>query len=235
MNKKYTKIAVCCVLTIFFAVILAFPAAAKTNIAFECEIDSCCGKSAQMLVDDDKNYSTKWEASNNASHPAEPHWVILDFGAEKNFDSIRLVKASQGAGDFGRTEFDANGFIFEISSDKKSWVKILEIKNDGDNDIYEGFFTPASARYLKLTLTQPEQSENVSENQAVRLYDLKVFDVEFVVEDNGEILGIEPETVPLANITIPKTSDLNSLSLLFAVLPGVVISLIFLNRRSRSA
>jgi len=183
MNTKQKKITAVCLFTIFIILttfIFALPTEAKmgkTNIALECEIDSfCCeageNKAASMLVDCDPDYETKWETSDGASHPDESHWIILDFGERKSFDAIKLVKASQGSEDFGRTDLDAVGFRFEVGSDKITWVKIGEITDDGDNDVYEGNFTPVTARYLKLTVNRSEQNEN----QAVRFYDLKVFE-----------------------------------------------------------
>ena len=245
-KAKHKKITVTCLLSMLLIIIFALPAEGKNNIALECKIDSFCGESneknsASMLVDNDLNYDTKWEASDGAKHSGEPHWIILDFETEKMIDSIRLVKASQGAKDFGKTEFDASGFRFEISSDKKSWAVIDEVTNDGDRDIYEGYFIHAYGRYLKLIITHPEHDEDSNENQAVRLYDLKVFEAEKeYTEDSEENFGIEDESVPLSTITAsPQTSDLNSmltlaLWIIILAISTITISRIFSNPRSRS-
>ena len=247
MNAKYKKITAFCFLTILLALIFAVSAEAKNNIALECKIDSVCGesgenKSASMLVDDDPNYNTKWEVSDITAHPGEPHWVILDFGTERTFDSIRLIKASQGSEDFGRTEFDADEFRFEISSDKKSWVKICGATDDGGRDIYEGNFTPATARYLKLIITQPENDEKSStenENQAVRFYDLKVFEyIPIIEEDNEAEETSVTESAPAHDdtLTSPKTFDSAFLASLLAALVIIIFAItrIFLSPRSRS-
>ena len=250
MKTKQKKITAVCILTMLFIIIFTFPAAAKNNIALECKIDSFCGessqeKSASMLVDNDPNYDTKWEASDGTKHPGEPHWIILDFGADKMIDSIRLVKASQGAKDFGRTEFDASGFRFEISSDKKNWAIIDEVTNDGDRDIHEAYFIHAYGRYLKLTVTNPEHDEDSNDNQAVRLYDLKVFEKVFEVEkeyaeDSEETFDTEVPSDSMSTITAaPQTSDLNSMLTLVLwiielAISTITISRIFSNPRSRS-
>jgi len=232
MDKKYKKIIYSCIVSFLLVLIFILPVGAKNNIALECNIDSSCGeqwgdKSAGSLVDRDENYDTKWHASDGEKHPGEPHWIILDFGSEKTFDLIRLVKASHGTDDFGKTEFNASGFVFEISSDKKSWAVILDVEDDGDMDIYEGSFIPATARYLKLIVTQPERDDKSNENQAVRLYDLKVFEYESEEEyidetenynDPDEVVEIESPEVPLANIPAPKTSDSLMLSVFYLVL-----------------
>ena len=249
MNIKYKKIAAECAVIIFFIIVFALTVSAKNNIALECKIDSFCGDTikgtAAMLVDKDPNYNTKWETSEAAAnHFGQSHWVILDFGEEKTFDSVRLVKASQGAEDFGRSELDASGFYFEISSDAKNWVRILEVSDDGGNDIYEGSFPPATARYLSLVLTHPEQDENSSENQAVRLYDLKVFEyispiaeIEYQEETTEEITETNTEE-PVVIKNAPETSDsvlyISALFSLMLMPVGIyVITRIFLSRRSR--
>ena len=226
-NKKTAALFIFAVSFIIISVFAVITVSAKNNIALDCKIDSFCGESingaAAMLVDKDPNYNTKWYASDGANHAGKPHWIILDFGADKMIDSIRLVKASQGAEDFGRTEFNASGLRFEISSDKKNWAIIDEVTNDSENDIYEGSFIDAHGRYLKLSVTQPEQNETSNENQAVRLYDLKVFEyisppTEETTEDMTDT--DKSETV----LEAPRTSD----SALFLIcLPIILLSAAF--------
>lgn len=215
MNIKYKhkKIFAAVLLTILFILLFSVPSAAKNNIALECKIDSVCDGTGEMLVDKDENYHTKWHAADGANHSEEPHWIILDFETEKTFDLIRLVKASQGAEDFGRIELNAGGFRFEISSDKENWVEILEVADNGEKDICDSYFSPVTARYLKLIVTNPEQDENSNENQAVRLYDLKVFEYiplieEYENENGEEISDIEASAVPSSSIAVtPNTAD----------------------------
>lgn len=228
MNINNKKIAAG-ILTVFLALIFIFPAAAKNNIALECKIDSfCCesiidGGTAEMLVDGDSNFDTKWHADNGENHPGKSHWIILDFETEKVFDSVRLTMASQGAEDFGRAELDASGFIFEISPDKIRWTKIFEV-SDNEADIFDRSFPAAKARYLKLTVTCPDQSENSNENQAVRLYDLKVFEYISPFEDGDdkdkrkEIAEITDAPVAKTPIYAPETSDSPLYLLCFAAI-----------------
>ena len=245
MNKKHAKILCFIILSTLISLIFVLPVAAKNNIALDCVIDSCCGESsestsAHMLIDDDVNYDTKWEASDGSAHGGEPHWIILDFGEEKNIDALRLVKASQGAADFGKTELDANAFRFEISSDKKNWAVFDDVTDDGDRDIYSANYIHVCGRYLKLVVTQPEQNENSDENQAVRLYDLKVFeyilpDEENDGDDSDEFSVIDSTSVP-DDRDNPQTSDSGSAVLLLTVAFAAlfVTAPIFSNRRNRS-
>ena len=244
MNTQHKKIIIIIIFTVMLALIFAISAEAKNNIALDCKIDSVCGesggnKSAAMLVDGDPNYETKWEVSDGANHSGEPHWIIFDFETDKMIDSIRLIKASQGAVDFGRTEFDASGFRFEISFDKKSWAVIDEVTDDGSRDIYERSFIDVFGRYLKLTIIHPEQDEKSNENQAVRLYDLKVFEyIPVIIEEEPEeeISDIESGHISDDILYAPKTFDsIDTILLLFVLFCAVfVIYRIFLNRRSRS-
>jgi hypothetical protein len=228
MNIKNKKIIIFGLFILLFVLIFTVPAMAKNNIALECKIDSfCCesgeNTSAQMLVDNDTNYDTKWEANDGANHPGEPHWIILDFKSDMTFDSVRLIKASNGAGDFGRIEFDASGFKFETSSDKQNWTVISNITGNGGEDIYEGSFEPVTARYLKLTVTHPEQDEKSDENQTVRLYDLKVFEAEYIADEDeylDDMFGTDPDSAASPVKLPPETSD--SL-LFFIILMGICI------------
>jgi len=227
MNTKHKKIIIYIVLTLLLALIFAIIAsAARNNIALECKIDSFCGEtegaSAGMLVDGDREYNTKWQASDGANHKGEPHWIILDFEAEKTFELIRLIKASQGAADFGRTEFDAGGFRFEISSDKKSWVKIIEVTGNGGEDIYESSFEPVTARYLKLSITHPEQDEKSDENQPVRLYDLKVFETKYTGDEDIPEDIFEPEPAVTSTKISPPTYDSPIIYCVFILAAGVL-------------
>ncbi|MCL2096591.1 MAG: discoidin domain-containing protein [Oscillospiraceae bacterium] len=225
----------------FILIILVFQinAFAKTNIALGCNIDSVCcpygENSPYNLVDRDINLESKWLCPPNAS--GEPHWITLDFETEKTFDSVRLIKASQGAEDFGRTELNAGGFYFEVSSDKQNWVKITE-ETDDYSDIFDRSFPPVSARYLKLTVIQPERDENSGETGSVRLYDLKVFEY-IPAAENPEIYGGKQAEEPTrAPDVTPDTSDsvyFYLAPLLFllsaAILSFAVISRKFLNKR----
>ena len=212
INKKYKKITALCILIILTAFVLMLTAAAKNNIASGGKIDSFCGesgdgKSAIMLIDGDPSYETKWEASDGANHKGEPHWIVLDLGTEKTFDSVKLIKASQGSDDFGRVEFDASGLKIEVSSDKIKWVIINEV-TENEDDIYECGFTPVTARYLKLTITHPEQDDKSDENQTVRLYDLKVFEYSAPIEyEDEDISETEPADLSEEIIVAPKTYD----------------------------
>jgi len=236
MNTKNKKIIFFSVCILLLALFFTFPvSAAKNNIALECKIDYVCGESgentsAQMLVDFDRRYDTKWEADDGENHPGEPHLIILDFEADKTFDSIKLIKASLGADDFGRTELNASGFGFEASVDKISWTEIVDVTGNGGEDIYEISFAPVTARYLKLIITHPEQDEESGENKTVRLYDLKVFETEYVAEGDypDDIFDpVNPSAADSAKIP-PETSDppvLFAARIILLIISAVVLGL----------
>jgi len=228
-HRKHRKIVYACIFSLFFAAVPITGAAAKTNIALGCKIDSfCCAageNQAARLTDHDPGYETKWETGDGSSHPGTPHWIILDFGAETGFDRLRLIKASQGARDFGRTEFNADGFAFSVSSDKENWTLLLDIAGDGENDIFEASFPPVAARYLKLAITHPEQEAQSGETGPARLYDLKVFEYSEPLQttEPEETVEIEPEPVPLSDFPVPDTSD-PSLVLLLLLSAALILT-----------
>lgn len=228
---------------IFCLSMTVFPAMAAPgdNIALNCKIDSVCDmvgeeEAAYMLVDDDPEYKTKWcsidhdnphldqgppDVDGGLAHrdmPDDPyHWIILDFESEKTFNSVRLVKASEGERDFGGVNMDAAAFYFEVSSDKTTWTKVLDVTGNGEVPIYEGAFESVTARYLKLTVSAPEADES-NPYLAVRLYDLKVFEAEAPVVETVEIVAVAEDNVEAVAepvvVSAPQTADPITLSLM---------------------
>jgi len=233
-HKKFAAALLAALLALSAVFLFPIAVSARTNIALGAVIDAfCCeidGARAFMLVDSDVNFETKWQTEIvDTSHPGEFHWVILDFKTEKTFDEIRLIKASQGIADFGRTELNAGGFIFEVSADKISWHQIISETGNGD-EVYEGSFPPVTARYLRLVITNPVQNgdENGIENQAVRLYDLKVFEYTPAGEDDeGLMVNKTPQSA--------DTSDaLLSFVVFFAAAAALFVAVWYYGRKKTS-
>ena len=244
---KLIKTLSALVLTSLLLAMMILPsmAAVGDNIALNCTIDSTCDmvgddEAAYMLVDDDPSYATKWcsidhvdphigqgapDIDGDESHQNNPddpyHWIVLDFGSEKSFDSVRLVKASEGERDFGGVAMDAAAFYFEVSNDKATWTKVLDVTGNGEVPIYEGKFAEvATARYLKLTVVAPEADE-ANPYLAARLYDLKVFEAEAPVVEEvaapveapaAEEAAAPAAETPAAPVTAPQTADFVTIS-----------------------
>ena len=208
--KKIVLAAITTILLILFAAWAVLPVMAKTNIALNCKIDSVCpggdtitAESPDFLIDDDPGHSTKWHAVNGDKHTGKPHWIILDFETEKWFSGIRLVKASEGEKDYGLTKMDTCAFHFDVSDDKSSWTTVLTVTNDGDNSIYDGDFPGGAvkARFLRLVIDHPEQSETSDENSAVNLYDLRVWEAADPSSSKADVPA--PAPMPAANNNTP--------------------------------
>lgn len=234
---KFTRLILTGIIAVLLASVSLIPAVAAPgdNIALNSAVESCQFINDEerdaFLVDDDVNYATKWCATDGAEHEADGsyHWIIVDFGAEKTFGKIRLVKASEGERDFGSTSMDASAFYFEVSSDKINWTKILDINGNESVPIYEGNFEPVAARYLKLTLTAAEA--NPGAVATVRLYDLKVFEALAAASIPEEAATDEP-TAPVLEVTpvvsnevpeVPRTGVASVSALLITALSAAVM------------
>ena len=99
-----------------------------TNLALNAEIYDKSGfvnssESASMLVDG--NLSTKWCAtSSNVTNPTYSlngvkHWVMLDLGSEKTFNTYTMYNTQSKEGYGNATEWE-----ILISNDAKNWTSV---------------------------------------------------------------------------------------------------------------
>ena len=227
------------------AALLAVPSAISVmaapgdNIALNATVESCGYVNNEemdsFLVDNDPDYSTKWCCIDGANHSDGYHWIILDFGTEKTFDSVRLVKASEGDRDFGQTQYDASAFRFEAVDGSRT--QVLEIKSVSNNEktsIFEGSFEPVTARYLRLTVLSPEADPD-NHTAAVRLYDLKVFEsaVPVTSEDAAYALIEELQLPPDRSIPLPPRTGIVTASLIIYAVGAVGVINITRSRKCR--
>ena len=207
---KIIKLLILGLAIVLLASIAIIPvmAAPGDNIALNVTVESCSyindDEKDEFLVDNDVGYTTKWCAVDGGDHTENDpyHWIILDFGEEKTFYMIRLVKASEGERDFGQTQYDASAFYFEISLDKYSWKKILDVTGNEARSIYESAFEFVKARYLKLVVVAPEADPD-NHTAAVRLYDLKVFEGAVSTTVREPVVDEPVNLEILASIVVP--------------------------------
>lgn len=209
-------------------VLISASAAPGDNIALNCEVESCAyineNEMDSFLVDSDSGYVTKWCSGDSGEHNPDNgdyHWIILDFGENKYFDKVRLVKASEGERDFGQSQYDASAFYFEVSTDKNKWTRVLDVTRNEEIPIYEGSFKAVNARYLKLVVTAAES--NPDSLASVRLYDLKVFEsvassaVAPTEETPAPVVAPVPIAAP-APATTPSTAPSTGVTVALAIL-----------------
>lgn len=129
----------------------------------------------KFLVDDD--ISTKW--CSGGRQPEEPHlidegvenWVVFDFGEQKFFNRYQIFHASLCERDYGNTKYDTRSWIVEVSDDLENWTEISRVSDNtlNCNDIS---FDLTYARYLRLLISEPEQSES----SVTRIAEFKVIE-----------------------------------------------------------
>ena len=160
----------------------------------------------------------KWHSnSNRVTREAMPHWAIIDFGAERTFNRLRMVKASLGAGDKGKRKFDMSAWRFEVSSDKENWTEFIREIND-TSDVYVKSFPEQTGRYVRLWVDAGENNPN-NKHAHVRIYDLRI---EMCEPDDGvvtldDIIAIAPfakkETIEKLMDKLSKVDSLNFVKL----------------------
>lgn len=196
-----------------------------------CQTVNAGAEAPSFLIDDDAGYATKWCATDSGDHADEPHWIVIDFGSEKTFDSLQLVKASEGERDFGSTNLDASAYTFWASNDKTNWTKFCE-ETENHDPIYKKTFDAVTARYVKLTIERAEESlENVA---TVRLYDLAIYEAAAAAapaaeapaetpaaETKDEPVAVEettaPAPAPQQTTSVPPTGDATIIFVVLAV------------------
>lgn len=144
----------------------------EKDVTKAAAIDACShqknGEEARNILND--NPAHKWCATDNhVTRQILPHWVIIDFGAGKTFNQLRMVKASGGG---EPKKLDMSAWRFEVSDDKENWTEFNREIND-QTDIYIKTFPEQTGRYVRLLVDAAEADPN-NKQGAVRIYDLRI-------------------------------------------------------------
>jgi hypothetical protein len=131
----------------------------------------------------DEEIRTWWSAK--SGDPGE--WFQIDLGAVKTIEAVQINFADEGSTVMGRSE-DIYKYVFEISSDGKSWATAVDHGTTGKDSPhdYEVLPRPMKARYVKLRNVHSPNSAKFS------LFDLRVF---------GRGNGAPPAKVSAVNAT----------------------------------
>ena len=150
------------------------------NLCKDANIDVCCwidwrgGEgNPKHLIDDDPEYKTKWfaEYAHEENIP-RPHWVVVDLGETRTFNSIRIVKASEGKHDLGDSYKNMSAWRVEVSGDRENWTEFNRETND-QSSVYSKTFASQTGRYIRLLVDAAESDPN-NKNGQVRIYDLRL-------------------------------------------------------------
>lgn len=166
----------------------------ERNITARAHIDSFSSQNSSEMAKNilNDNMRRKWCAGvNNANRIALPHWVIIDFGASRTFNQLRMVKASGGG---EARHYNMSAWRFEVSDDKQEWTEFNKETND-QSDIYVKTFEERTGRYIRLLVDAAERDPG-NKNGHVRIYDLRIEMAETDTSDNtvtfDDIIDIAP-------------------------------------------
>ena len=80
-------------------------------------------------------------------------WLTIDLGAVSKINAVQINFAENNTQLFGREGILAQQYLLEYSTNKKTWVKLID-KTANEDDLthqYHAFKTPVKARYLRVT------------------------------------------------------------------------------------
>jgi hypothetical protein len=106
--------------------------------------------------------STKW-----CSNSGGDKWVYFDLGAVSRFQTIILSHAEAGG---EAATFTTRDFWLDVSMDGVNWTQVA-IVTGNPHPITRHDFGTRLARYVRLYITQAEQSAN----SAARIYEIEVW------------------------------------------------------------
>ncbi len=84
----------------------------------------------------DGTHTTRW----SSQHGMDPSWLKLEFKQPKRITSLRVQWETAAA----------RNYAVEVSDDDEVWTQVAEVKDGANDEQRELYFTPATARYLRI-------------------------------------------------------------------------------------
>ncbi|WP_138754451.1 discoidin domain-containing protein [Paenibacillus sinopodophylli] len=145
--------------------IYEFQVFGPSNLALNkpATVDSTCNASqtAVKAVDGTVINDSKWcsKSSNR--------WLQIDLGSVKQVNQFVIKHASEG----GETaSYNTKAYNIQVSTDGVTWKQVVNVTNN-TGSISVDKIAAVSARYIKLNVTTPTQTQNA----AARIYDFEVY------------------------------------------------------------
>lgn len=145
--------------------IFEFQVFGPSNLALSkpATADSTCtaSQTAVKAVDGNVINDSKWcsKSSNR--------WLQIDLGSVKQVNQFVIKHASEG----GETDsYNTKAYHILVSADGINWSKVVNVTNN-TSSITVDKITDVPARYIKLNVTAPTQTQNA----AARIYDFEVY------------------------------------------------------------
>ncbi len=145
--------------------IFEFQVFGPSNLALSksATADSTCtaSQTAVKAVDGNVINDSKWcsKSSNR--------WLQIDLGSVKQVNQFVIKHASEG----GETDsYNTKAYHILVSVDGINWSKVVNVTNN-TSSITVDKITDVPARYIKLNVTTPTQTQNA----AARIYDFEVY------------------------------------------------------------
>lgn len=143
-------------------------------------------ESAEKAVDGQIKGNSKWCVGS----PGNGNWIRVDLGETKTIRQYRLINA--GHPDAGEaSSMNTRDWRLEVSDDDETYTVVSTVRGNADNAPDIILDTPASARYVRLTVDAAEQAGQ----GAIRLYEFEIYDEVYTVPSKA----IAPKNVTVTN------------------------------------
>lgn len=127
---------------------------------------------APSLAIDGQRDSGEWLFQGNDGLPTteNPYWLEVDAGTEVSVEKFVVGHAGAG-GEEGH--YNTKDFTIETSDDNVSWTPVVTVNGNTEGTTTHELETPVTARYFKLSITNPGEADADTGYYAARIYEFE--------------------------------------------------------------
>ncbi|GLX65748.1 PA14 domain-containing protein [Paenibacillus glycanilyticus] len=132
---------------------------------------------APSLAIDGHRDSGEWQFQGNDGLPTtdNPYWLEVDAGAEVSVEQFVVGHAGAG-GEEG--QYNTKDFTIETSDDNVNWTPVVTVNGNTEDTTTHDLDTPVTARYFKLSITNPGEVDAGTGFYAARIYEFEAIGFE---------------------------------------------------------
>ncbi|MGO4107878.1 PA14 domain-containing protein [Paenibacillus sp. YAF4_2] len=148
---------------------------------------------APSLAIDGNRDSGEWSYQGDVNLPTteQPYWLEVDAGSEVSVEQFVIGHAGAGGEE---AQYNTKDFIIETSDDNITWTPVVTVTGNTENTTTHDLAAPVTARYFKLSITNPGEVDLETEVYAARIYEFEA--IGFVQQNPESPEAVEPEEAP---------------------------------------
>ncbi|MCM3631518.1 PA14 domain-containing protein [Paenibacillus glycanilyticus] len=127
---------------------------------------------APSLAIDGHRESGEWQFQGNDGLPTaeNPYWLEVDAGSEVSVEKFVVGHAGAG-GEEG--QYNTKDFTIQTSDDNVNWTPVVTVDGNTEGTTTHDLDTPVTARYFKLSITNPGEVDSETGFYAARIYEFE--------------------------------------------------------------